>query len=153
MATDLHQTRMATAAEPPFHSEIEEVWGRPWGAHDEVGRLKMVLVRPPGEALHRIRTDARDPDLEALVDPDGGWYWTRREAPDHARAAAQHHGLIHALEREGVEVLAAAPTGAGFTKAMAAAGVEVVTIPSDELHPNGGGVHCSTMELIREPAP
>ena len=35
---------------------------------------------------------------------------------------------------------------------LADAGVEVVTIPYDELHPNGGGVHCSTMELIRRPA-
>jgi N-dimethylarginine dimethylaminohydrolase len=33
-----------------------------------------------------------------------------------------------------------------------AAGVEVVTVPYDEIHKNGGGVHCSTMELIREPA-
>ena len=26
------------------------------------------------------------------------------------------------------------------------------TIPYDELQKNGGGVHCSTMELVREPA-
>jgi N-dimethylarginine dimethylaminohydrolase len=32
------------------------------------------------------------------------------------------------------------------------AGVEVVTVPYDEIHKNGGGVHCSTMELVREPA-
>ena len=118
MATDLHQTRMATAAEPPFHSEIEAVWGRPWGAHDEVGELRTVLVRPPGGALSRIRADAWEPELGALVDPDGGWYWTRREAPDLARAAAQHQGLIQALEGEGVEVVAADPMGDGFTKAM-----------------------------------
>ena len=31
-------------------------------------------------------------------------------------------------------------------------GVEVVPIPYDELHKNGGGVHCSTMELRRDPA-
>ena len=35
---------------------------------------------------------------------------------------------------------------------LAAAGVEVVTVPYDEIHKAGGGVHCSTMELLREPA-
>ena len=29
-------------------------------------------------------------------------------------------------------------------------GVEVVRIPYDEIQKNGGGIHCSTMELIRE---
>jgi len=31
-------------------------------------------------------------------------------------------------------------------------GIEVLTVPYDELHKNGGGVHCSTMELVRRPA-
>ncbi len=35
---------------------------------------------------------------------------------------------------------------------LEAAGVEVVTVPYDEIHKNGGGVHCSTMELVRDPA-
>jgi N-dimethylarginine dimethylaminohydrolase len=29
-------------------------------------------------------------------------------------------------------------------------GVAVVRIPYDEIQKNGGGIHCSTMELIRE---
>ena len=111
MTAELHQTRMATAAEPPFHDEVEAVWGRPWGAADEVGRLRSVLVRPPGPALDRIRADAWDADLGALVDPDGGWYWTRREPPDVARAEAQHAGLVAALEADGVEVVTAASAG------------------------------------------
>ncbi len=118
MTAELHQTRMATAAEPPFHDEVEAVWGRPWGAADEVGRLRSVLVRPPGPALDRIRADAWDADLGALVDPDGGWYWTRREPPDVARAEAQHAGLVAALEADGVEVVTAAPLDSAFTKAM-----------------------------------
>ena len=118
MAIDLHQTRMATAAEPPFHDEVADVWGRPWGAHDEVGRLHVALVRPPGPALRRIRADAWDEELGALVDPDGGWYWTRRTPPDLERAAAQHAGLVAALTQAGVEVVQAPPLGDGFTKAM-----------------------------------
>ena len=31
-------------------------------------------------------------------------------------------------------------------------GLEVVRIPYFELHKNGGGIHCSTMELRRDPA-
>jgi N-dimethylarginine dimethylaminohydrolase len=31
-------------------------------------------------------------------------------------------------------------------------GVEVVTTPYDEVQKGGGGIHCSTMELVREPA-
>ena len=97
MAPDLHQTRMATAAEPPFHAEIEEVWGRPWGAHGEVGRLRTALVRAPGPALDRIRGDAWNPELGALLEPDSGWYWTREDSLDRERAAAQHQGLVTAL--------------------------------------------------------
>jgi N-dimethylarginine dimethylaminohydrolase len=118
VTSDLHQTLMATAAEPPFHDELEAVWGRPWGAHDEVGRLETVLVRPPGPALELIRADAWDAEAQALVDPDGGWYYTRREPPDPARAAAQHDGLVATLEAEGVEVIAAAAMPARFPKAM-----------------------------------
>jgi N-dimethylarginine dimethylaminohydrolase len=128
VAADLHQTRMATAAEPAFHAEIEQVWGRPWGAHDEVGRLRMALVRPSGPALDRIRADAWNPDLGALVDPDGGWYWTRREPPDLERAVAQHQALVATLRDEGVEVMAAAPMGDTFTKAMYVRD-PVITVP------------------------
>jgi N-dimethylarginine dimethylaminohydrolase len=118
MTSDLHQTLMATAAEPPFHEELEDVWGRPWGAHDEVGRLECVLVRPPGPALELIAADAWDPAAQALVDPEGGWYWTRREPPDAQRAAVQHDGLITALRAERIEVVRAAPMAARFPKAM-----------------------------------
>ena len=35
---------------------------------------------------------------------------------------------------------------------LRAHGVEVVTVPYDEIQKGGGGVHCSTMELVRDPA-
>jgi N-dimethylarginine dimethylaminohydrolase len=31
-------------------------------------------------------------------------------------------------------------------------GIDVVTIPYDEIQKGGGGIHCSTMELRREAA-
>ena len=66
--------------------------------------------------------------MGALVDPDGGWYWTRREPPDRERAAAQHQGLVAALRDEGVEVVEAAPMGDSFTKAMYVRD-PVITVP------------------------
>lgn len=125
---DLHQTRMEPAAEPPFHAELEEVWGAAWGASDEVGRLRRVLVRRPGDELGAVRADAWDEEAQALVDPDGRWYWTDRTPPDLGRVQAQHAGLVSALEDEGVEVVVAEPLGAGFVKAIYARD-PLVTIP------------------------
>ena len=31
-------------------------------------------------------------------------------------------------------------------------GIEVIAIPYDEVQKGGGGIHCSTMELVRDPA-
>jgi N-dimethylarginine dimethylaminohydrolase len=118
MSTDLHQTLMRSAAEPPFHEEIEAVWGRRWGAQDEVGRLRTVLVRDPAGALASVEASHWDAEAGALIDPEGHWYWTRSAPPDPDRMAAQHRGLVETLERAGVEVIVAGSLGASFPKAM-----------------------------------
>ena len=118
MTSDLVQTRMATAAEPAFDDVLEEVWGRRWGAHDETGVLRTVLVRPPSRGLARIRADAWDEEAQALVDPEGRWYWTDRRPPDLGRLGEQHRGLVHALVDEGVDVVVAPPMDDAFTKAV-----------------------------------
>jgi N-dimethylarginine dimethylaminohydrolase len=115
---DLHQRRMESAAEPPFLDELESVWGARWGAWDEVGPLRRVLVRAPGDELSVVRADAYDEEAGALVDPDGRWYWTGSEPPDLELVGAQHAGLVAALEREGVQVDVAPPMGGGFVKAV-----------------------------------
>jgi N-dimethylarginine dimethylaminohydrolase len=109
---------MASAAEPPFHDELAEVWGARWGAADEVGPLRRVLVRRPGDELSVVRADAWDEEAQALVDPGGGWYWTDRRPPDLGLVHRQHAGLVAALEDEGVEVVVAEPMGSTFTKAI-----------------------------------
>jgi N-dimethylarginine dimethylaminohydrolase len=128
VTSNLVQTRMATAAEPAFHDVLEEVWGRRWGAHDETGVLRSVLVRPPSRGLARIRADAWDEDAHALVDPDGRWYWTDRRLPDLGRLAEQHRGLVHALVDEGVDVVVAPPMDDAFTKAVYVRD-PIVTVP------------------------
>jgi len=115
---DLHQTRLQTAAEPPFHDELTSVWGAEWGAADEVGPLRSVLVRRPGDELAAVRADAWDEQAQALVDPDGQWYWTDRTPPDLGRVAAQHDGLVRTLRAEGVEVVVAEPLGSSYLKAI-----------------------------------
>ena len=115
---DLHQTRMASATHPPFHDELAAVWGERWGAWDEVGPLRKVLVRRPGDEFAQIRGDAWDEEAQALVDPDGQWYWTDREPPDLEKVAAQHRGLVQTLRDEGAEVVVAEPMPERFTKAI-----------------------------------
>ena len=115
---DLHQKRMASAAHPPFHDELAAVWGEKWGAWDEVGPLRRVLTRRPGDEFERIRGDAWDEEAQALVDPDGGWYWTDRNPPDLEKVAAQHAGLVETLRAEGVDVVVAEPMGGRFTKSV-----------------------------------
>jgi N-dimethylarginine dimethylaminohydrolase len=108
---------MESAAEPPFHDELTAVWGAEWGAWDEVGPLRRVLVRPPS-SLELVSGDAWDEEAQALVDPEGQWYWTDRRPPDLEKVAAQHDGLVRTLQAEGVEVVAAPPMGNGFVKSV-----------------------------------
>jgi N-dimethylarginine dimethylaminohydrolase len=86
-------------------SEQERVWGRRWGAEDEVGRLRSVLVRSPRAELGVVREDAWREEAGALVDPDGLWYWEDRRRPDIELMAEQHAGLVATLRGEGVEVV------------------------------------------------
>ncbi len=118
MTPNAHQAAMAPAAEPPFEIELEHVWGRRWGAGDEVGRLRHVLMRRPGAELALIHEEAWDESAQALVDPHGRWYWTSHRPPDLDRVAAEHAGLVTALERQGVEVTVAPPLGGTFVKSM-----------------------------------
>jgi N-dimethylarginine dimethylaminohydrolase len=100
-------SRCPAVPEPAFEAAVQqrEVWGREWGAHDEVGPLRRVLVRAPRRELERVRADCWDENAQALVDPAGGWYWEARELPDLVRVHAQHAGLVAALEAEGVDVV------------------------------------------------
>ena len=93
--------------EPPFGAsgEQQHVWGRVWGSADEVGPLRTVLARRPGAEWERVREDCWNERAQALVDPEGMWYWLSREAPDLAKLRSQHEGLVGALEAEGVEVV------------------------------------------------
>jgi N-dimethylarginine dimethylaminohydrolase len=115
-----YQLRFPATPEPAFTDDLElsQRWGARWGSHDEVGRLRVVLMRRPGREFEQIDERAWDPHLGALIDPESRWYWTRRHGPDLARLRAQHDGLVRALQAEGVQVLEAEPIEPRFTKAI-----------------------------------
>jgi N-dimethylarginine dimethylaminohydrolase len=101
-----YATLTPSVPEPPFEAPDEQarVWGRMWGSFDEVGPLRLVLVRRPGAEWERVRADCWNERANALVDPDGMWYWLSRDPPDLDLVRTQHAGLVAALEAEGVEV-------------------------------------------------
>jgi N-dimethylarginine dimethylaminohydrolase len=115
-----HQSLFPPLPEPPFEAaeERERVWGARWGANSEVGRLRAVLMRRPGRELERISADGWDPMIQALVDPESGWYWESDQPPDLALVQEQYDGLLELLEAEGVQVHLAEPVEPRFSKAM-----------------------------------
>jgi N-dimethylarginine dimethylaminohydrolase len=56
--------------------------------------------------------------MQALVDPEEGWYWESDQPPDLPLVRRQYDGLVGALENEGVEVHFAEPISTHFSKAM-----------------------------------
>jgi N-dimethylarginine dimethylaminohydrolase len=86
-------------------------------------------MRPPGAELERIRADAWDPSVKALVNPDEGWYWESDEPPDLPRVREQYEGLLAVLEHESVEIHFAEALPPRFSKAMYTRD-PLVTIPS-----------------------
>ena len=82
-------------------AEQERVWGREWGAADEVGRLRMVLVRRPRGEFGAVRADCWDDDSGALVDPDGLWYWEERTPPDLRAGGRPARGAGGGARRRG----------------------------------------------------
>jgi N-dimethylarginine dimethylaminohydrolase len=107
-------------ASPAFleSDELTATWGRKWGAADEVGRLKSVLMRRPSDGLSRITEDAWNDDLQALVDPGLRWYWTDRRAPDLHKVMAEYEGFQRVLRERGVEIVEAPALDDTFTKAI-----------------------------------
>ncbi|MEW1834114.1 arginine deiminase family protein [Microbacterium sp. NPDC079995] len=103
---------------PAFHDELPDVWGRRWGAADEVGRLRSVLMRRPSAGLAAVRAEAYEPDMGAFVDPDRRWYWTGEDLPDLDLVHAQYDGFLDALRAESIDVVFAPDLDPSFTKAV-----------------------------------
>lgn len=99
--------RIPPRADPPFEDADMQrrVWGREWGVHNDVGRLRLCAMHRPGEEIKRIDPNKYDPTIAALIDDDEQWYWRDRTAPDLELMQAQHDGLVQTLEAEGIEIV------------------------------------------------
>ncbi len=138
-----HHSLFPPEPEPAFDApgQLERVWGRAWGAADEVGQLRVVLMRRPGDELAQVTRDGWDPAAGSLVDPDRRWYWNSAEPPDLELVHEQHGGLVAVLEREGVQVELLEPMDPRFTKAMYTRD-PLVTVP-------GGAIVCRMASALR----
>jgi N-dimethylarginine dimethylaminohydrolase len=118
VATEAFQRFVATASEPSFLDDLEATWGAPWGAFDEVGPLRRLLMREPSSGLAAITDDPRNRSDDILRDPEGRWYWLDRRPPDLELLRRQHQGLATLLRREGVEVAVEPSASERHTKDM-----------------------------------
>jgi len=98
-------TFMSHQAEPPFESEAEQmgVWGKKWGVSNDVGKIRMILVKRPGDEMKMIDESKWNAELGVIIDPDK-YYWRSRHKPDLARLQAQHDAMVDILKKEGIEV-------------------------------------------------
>ncbi len=95
-------------AEPPFEDEqiLARFWGRRWGAWDEAGTLRLVLVhRPQEEEILCIKDGVYDKEMDWRYDPGSRWLWPGKDLPDLALMQQQHDGLVEILKNEGIEVV------------------------------------------------
>lgn len=115
----VHET-LGPEPEPEFldKGELLQHWGQLWGAADEVGQLRTVLMRRPSQGLKRVDASRWNETLGACVAADLTWYWFDREEPDWDRIVAQHENYAAALRREGVEVVFAPDLPDTFTKSV-----------------------------------
>ncbi len=77
------------ALETGFRSEISRFWGGDWGVSSEVGKLRAVLLRRPGE------------EVEGITDPSP-WRW--RGVLDPGKAREEHDGLAAIYGEHGAQV-------------------------------------------------
>lgn len=114
---------LGPVAEPGFSDpgQLEAVWGRKWGAKNEFGRLRSVMVRRPSRGLEKILElgeSAWRQDLSCYLDPDLRWYWAGHELPNLQLLHAEFDGFVTAMENKGVEVVVAPDLAPSFTKAV-----------------------------------
>ena len=117
--------------------------------------IELIVLPISGFSIHLDGHFAMVDVDKALVDPAGlpHWFLDRLAAlgiepiwchPDEGWAI---NSLV--LRPGRILMCEGYPRTAEFLQRQ---GVEVVTVPYDEIQKNGGGIHCSTMELRRDPA-
>ena len=117
--------------------------------------IRLIVVPMSGYSIHLDGHFAMVDAEKALVDPTGLPHWFL----DKLDELGIEPVWCHPEEEWAINSLAVRPgrvlMSAGNPRTaerLERRGVEVVTLPYDEIQKNGGGIHCSTMELRRDPA-
>lgn len=112
---DLEKVPGYRAGQPPirlddvtFDDELEQMWGRRWGATSMIGKLKTAMLQRPGPEDAATDLFERDPTFFNLSGHGvPGWRSAtgRAELPDLEIMREQHDNYARLLREEGVEVL------------------------------------------------
>jgi arginine deiminase len=128
---------------PAFEDEAmqERVWGRRWGVYNDLGPLRTVLVHRPGDEIRIMTADRYDPSIDTLRDLKIRWVEVHH---------ADNPRVLNCLAVRPGKVLLAINNGDGTAERLVDHGVEVVPLQYAECQRNGGGIHCSTLPLVRD---
>jgi N-dimethylarginine dimethylaminohydrolase len=117
--------------------------------------IELIVVPMSGYSIHLDGHFAMVDVDKALVDPTGLPYWFLEKLAELGIEAI----WCHPEEGWAINSLAVRPGrilmcegNPRTAERLVRRGVEAVTLPYDEIQKNGGGIHCSTMELRRDPA-
>ncbi|MGA2973026.1 MAG: arginine deiminase family protein [Candidatus Bathyarchaeia archaeon] len=73
-----------------FRDELKHIWGKPWGAQSEIGKLREVMVQKPGPEMAPPERDLK-------------WFGIRNDV-DAKKAVEQHQRFVDVLRNENVVV-------------------------------------------------
>jgi N-dimethylarginine dimethylaminohydrolase len=98
-------TYLPSLPEPAFEddSTLTSVWGERWGISNDIGKIRVILVKRPGDEMKTIDESRWDPDLGVIIERDR-YYWRSRRKPDLEKLQAQHDAITTALKNEGIRV-------------------------------------------------
>jgi len=81
-----------------YYDELKHIWGKEWGAQNEIGKIREVMVQRPGPEMAPPKEDLK-------------WYGMKCVA-DVSRGMEQHDKFVKILKDEKVKVHYMNPPGA-----------------------------------------
>jgi N-dimethylarginine dimethylaminohydrolase len=95
-----------------FHDQdlLKDIWGHGWGADNEVGRIRMLLMHRPGQEVLQLHEHAsvleQGPVLSGEIAGTKPSTSQQSDLPRLELLQAQHDALADVLRKEGIDVVA-----------------------------------------------